>query len=203
LRSQISWDKESKGAVWTEIVKEKISQQRDLLKRLGHTSEAQMLSGYIEEMGFADNTNREGHAAKVYFNALFGKDFSRDTDCPINACLNYGYAIMLSSVNREITASGYFTQLGIFHDNMFNPFNLGSDLMEPFRPVIDETVVGMMPEELNTENKKMLLNILNREVMIDEKRNFLNNAIRIYCRSVLDAIIENNTDLLRFCTYEI
>ncbi len=71
-----------------------------------------------------DSTKREGHAAKVYFNALFGMDFTRADDNPINAALNYGYSMILSAINREITAAGYLTQIGIFHQNTFNPFNL-------------------------------------------------------------------------------
>ena len=95
-------------------------------------------------MKFYDSTNREGHAAKVYFNALFGKDFTRDKDCPINAALNYGYSIILSCFNREIVCSGYLTQLGLFHENMFNHYNLSCDLMEPFRPLVDITVKKLL-----------------------------------------------------------
>ena len=71
----------------------------------------------------------EGHAAKVYFNALFGRGFTRSEENSINAALNYGYSLILSSVAREIVANGYITQIGIFHDNMFNQFNLASDVM--------------------------------------------------------------------------
>lgn len=78
-----------------------------------------MLQEYIREIQFGDATNREGHAAKVYFNALFGKEFSRTNDVPINAALNYGYGIILSLANREIVSNGYITQIGLFHDNMF------------------------------------------------------------------------------------
>ena len=94
--------------------------------------EAELLQGYLEEITYGDATNREGHAAKVYFNALFGKDFTRTDDLLINTALNYGYSILLSAFNREIVLNGYLTQLGLFHDNMFNRFNLASDLMEPF-----------------------------------------------------------------------
>ena len=76
------------------------------------------------ELEFGDLTNREGHAAKVYFNALFGKDFSRRSDNDINAALNYGYALILSSINKEIVSCGYLTQLGICHRNEYNDFNL-------------------------------------------------------------------------------
>ena len=73
-------------------------------------------------------------------------DFSRTDENSINAALNYGYGIILSVFNREIVSNGYITQLGLFHDNMFNQFNLGSDLMEPFRPLVDRKVIVMKPE---------------------------------------------------------
>lgn len=88
-----------------------------------------------------------GHAAKVYFNALFGMDFTRTEESSINAALNYGYGILLSAFNREIVLNGYITQLGLFHNNMFNQFNLGSDLMEPFRTIVDQKVRDMMPQK--------------------------------------------------------
>lgn len=73
-----------------------------------------MLDSYVEELEFNDVTNREGHAAKVYFNAMFGKSFTRSDDIPINAALNYGYSLILSCFSREIVSSGYLTQLGLF-----------------------------------------------------------------------------------------
>ena len=135
VRAQIQWDNEMKLEVWTQIVKEKIRQQALHLKTRSK-SQYEMLEDYIRQVQFADSTNREGHAAKVYFNALFGLDFSRGADIVVNSALNYGYAIMASMFSREITSCGYMTQLGLFHDNMFNHFNLASDLMEPFRVLV-------------------------------------------------------------------
>ena len=201
LRNQINWDPEIKKSVWTEIVKEKITQQRNHLRKR-NMGEESMLTQYIGELQFFDSSNREGHAAKVYFNALFGKDFSRQVDSTVNASLNYGYAILLSAIDREITSAGYFTQLGIFHDNVFNPHNFGSDLMEPFRPLIDELVIDLMPDELTPENKKAILNVLNREVYIDGKKNYLINALKIYCNSVFSSLSEKDVELLRFCNYD-
>ena len=202
VRQQIQWEEDSKGSVWTEIVTEKIRKQRDLLKTLNKV-EAGLLTEYLQEMEYNDATNREGHAAKVYFNALFGKDFSRSLEIPINAALNYGYAIILSAVNREIVKAGYITQLGLFHDNMFNQFNLGSDLMEPFRPLVDRKVLQMMPEQFEQDQKMELVNILNETVVIDGKEQFLNNAIGIYCRSVFDAISDKDVSLIRFYQNEL
>lgn len=198
LRQQIAWNQNIKEAVWTEIVRQKIKNQRDVLSR--HCPEKEiLLTGYLDELENNDATNREGHAAKVYFNSLFGMNFSRRDDNVTNACLNYGYAIILSAVNREITASGYYTQLGIFHDNTFNHFNLGSDLMEPFRPLVDELVLNLAPESLDPTMKRVLIDILNRQVVIDGKNNYLNNALKIYCKSVLDALTEEDLALIKHC----
>ncbi len=202
MRKQIEWTKETKKMVWTEIVSEKIRKQMEFLKRLGK-EEYHLLEEYMEQITPGDATNREGHAAKVYFNALFGMKFTRAADCPYNAALNYGYGLLLSACNREITANGYMTQLGLFHDNMFNPFNFGSDLVEPLRILTDMQVYKMKPEKFEHEEKMQLVDILNQEVVIDGKKNYLNNAIKIYCRSVFDALNEQDVSLIRFYRNEL
>lgn len=168
------------------------------MEEIGNVHASEHLLSFAEDVCPHDRTNREGHAAKVYFNALFGKEFSRSEDCAVNACLNYGYSILLSAFNREVTVAGYYTQLGIFHNNASNPFNLGSDLMEPFRPLVDRCVRGMNPGSLTTVEKIALVDVLNTEVVIDQKRNYLLNAMRVYCRSVFDAMNEEDPTLLRF-----
>lgn len=202
VRQQVGWTAEIKKMMWTEIVSEKIRNQQRFLEVLGK-KENVMLTEYLKEIQPGDTTNREGHAAKVYFNAVFGMDFSRSLDIPINAALNYGYGIILSTFNREIVSNGYITQLGLFHDNMFNQFNLGSDLMEPFRILVDRKVYEMKPEKFEKEEKLQLVNILNQEVTIDGKRNYVVNAIKIYCKSVFDAINDNDVSLIRFYSNEL
>lgn len=202
VRMQIAWKQNTKEAVWTEIVTEKIRKQKELLELLGK-EEAELLASYLQEITWNDQTNREGHAAKVYFNALFGLDFTRTEDNLLNAALNYGYTIILSTFTREITAGGYITQLGLFHDNMFNPFNLASDLMEPFRPLVDKEVIGMKLEKFEHEEKMQLVNILNKEICIDGKMQYVNNAIKIYCKSVFDALHEDDSALIRFYKIEL
>ena len=202
VRKQIAWKPNTKEAVWTEIVSEKIRKQKDLLELLGK-EESGLLASYLKEMAWNDSTNREGHAAKVYFNALFGMDFTRTEDNPINAALNYGYSIILSAFTREIVSNGYITQLGLFHDNMFNQFNFASDLMEPFRILIDREVVSMQFEEFEHEEKMRLVNVLNKEVQIDGKIQYVNNAIKIYCKSVFDALNEDDSSLIRFYKIEL
>lgn len=203
IRQQIQWKKEIKEAVWTEIVTEKIRKQKELLQMLGK-DEASLLNQYVREMTWNDESNREGHAAKVYFNALFGMDFTRTSDTAINAALNYGYSILLSSVNREIVSCGYLTQVGLFHDNMFNHFNLSSDLMEPFRPIVDQRVLKFLPfNEFTKEHKTDLIDLLNTEIYIDGRKQYLSNAIKIYCKSVLDALSDNNVSAIKFYQFEL
>ena len=202
VRCQIKWLPETKEAVWTEIVSEKIRKQKELLEYLGK-EESELLGSYIREIQWNDETNREGHAAKVYFNALFGMSFTRTADILENAALNYGYAIILSAFTREITANGYITQLGLFHDNMFNQFNLASDLMEPFRVLVDKKVAAMKLEEFTHQEKMEIVNLLNQEVRIDGKIQYVNNAVKIYCKSVFDALNDNDSSLIRFYSFEL
>ncbi len=202
IKRQISWSEDIKTAVWTEIVAEKIRKQAELLDYFDK-SESSLLYGYIEEMEFGDSTNREGHAAKVYFNALFGMDFTRTAENSINAALNYGYGIILSTFNREIVSNGYITQLALFHDNMFNPFNLGSDLMEPFRPIVDMAVRENMPCKFEHEEKIMILRILEQEVKIADRTEIVTNAIKIYCKSVFDALNDNDASEIKFYKNEL
>ena len=110
---------------------------------------------------------------------------------------------MVSAINREIVCNGYLTQIGLIHDNMFKQFNLGSDLMEPFRILIDRCVYEMNPSKLEHEEKMKIISVLNSEIIIDGKRNYVNNAIKIYCRSVFDAINENDISLIRFYRNEL
>lgn len=151
----------------------------------------------MDDIMIGDTTNREAFAAKVYFNLLFGDSFSRSQDNSINAALNYGYSLILSSFNREITSNGYLTQIGIHHDNMFNHFNLGCDFMETFRILIDRKVVDMKLQKFEKEEKIELIKVLNDEVMIDNKHQFVSKAIEIYVKSIFDAINDNDISLIK------
>lgn len=203
IRKQIAWDGATKAVIWTEVVSDKIHKQSEFLAELGKQAESDLLKRYLSEMTLGDTTNREGHAAKVYFNAVFGMQFTRAEENPINAALNYGYTIILSAFNREVVNNGYMTQLGIFHDNMFNPFNLSSDIMEPFRILVERKVYSMQPEKLEHEEKAELVNTLNEEVYIADRKEYVNNAIKIYVKSVLDALSENDSSMIRFYKNEL
>lgn len=202
IRRQVLWKDDIKNMVWKEIVGDKIRKQSEFLHEVGKVSEADLLQSYILELEPGDKTNREGHAAKVYFNALFGMDFSRSQDIPLNAALNYGYSIIMSSFNREISANGYLTQMGIFHDNMYNHFNLGCDLMEPFRITVDRMVYSMMPMKFDKEEKHELWRLLDGFVNIDSTKQYISNAIRIYTYSVFDAIEDADVSKIKFYSFD-
>ena len=104
----------------------------------------------------------------------------------------------MSAFNREIVAHGYLTQIGIFHDNMFNHFNFSCDLMEPFRVLIDRKVKEMNFIDFTSEQKHMLVNILNETVMIKQTNQTVLNAIKYYCRSIFDALNEGDLSLIQF-----
>lgn len=198
IKMQTAWTDDIKGWVWSEIVSEKIRKQAEFLRQNALNVEADLLESYVLQIEFNDSTNREGHAAKVYFNALFGKQFTRSEDCPTNAALNYGYQILLSAFSREVSANGYLCQLGIFHDNVFNHFNLSCDLMEPFRILVDREVYNSVPFEFDKEMKYRLWNMLNGTVVINSARQTVLNAIRIYTRSVLRAVNDMDVSAIEF-----
>lgn len=202
IKAQIKWKKTTKQYLWQLIVKEKIKKQMYHLKDKG-LDEYKLLETYINQVRLNDKTNREAHAAKVYFNALFGKNFSRNDNSSLNACLNYGYAIILSTINRTLVSMGYLTQLGIFHDNMFNQFNLSSDIIEVWRILIDMEVCNMDYNVFDSCKKINLISILNQKIKFDGKAYFVNQAIYLYCKSIIDALNENDISLVRFPEYEL
>lgn len=201
IRQQLKWTEGVRQQVWTEIVREKIRRQWAHLRRRG-LPQAERLTAYLEEVAWNDATNREGHAAKVYFNALFGMEFTRTEDAPVNAALNYGYSLILSAINREISAAGYLNQLGLAHENTYNPFNLGCDLMEPLRPLVDGAVVDLQPEQLEREEKLALVRLLNREVRYDGKQQYLLYAIRLYCGGLFRALQSGDMAEIKWIDYE-
>ena len=198
IRAQAAWDPNVKALIWQEIISEKIRKQAAFLEELGKEREAQLLASYIGQVELLDATNREGHAAKVYFNALFGMEFTRSAETPTNAALNYGYSLLLSAFSREISANGYLTQLGIFHDNMFNHFNLSCDLMEPFRILVDRYVYDRGVSEFTKEEKHALWQLLENRVRIDGAQRTVSDAIKIYTRSVFEAINDADPSQIKY-----
>ena len=202
IKEQITWTDFLKESLWTIIVTEKIENQMKLLKKL-NKEEYKILQEYASQIEHNDNTNREGHSAKIYFSALFGNNFSRNKENSLNAFLNYGYQLLLSTFNKEIVANGYLTQIGIFHKNMFNYYNLSSDLMEPFRVIVDELAYKENPQKFEKDEKRKLQNILNLKFRINNVNHYLSDIIKIYTKSIFDALSANDLSLVRFFEDEL
>ena len=200
---QIAWDKSRASELWKHIVQLKIFMQKRVLE-IFNKEKQELLDFYMKSVEPGDPTNREGLAAKVYFSALFGNGFSRGEETAINNYLDYGYSIILSCFNREIVAYGYLTQLGIFHIGQTNPFNLSSDFMEPFRPVVDLIIFLNLKDN---EMLKHLRKVFSRRIWYNGDRRYLDDAIRNYtidCIRYLNN--ETNTipgiDFLELSEYE-
>ena len=202
IKEQIAWTDFLKESLWTVIVTEKIENQMKLLKKL-NKEEYRILQEYASQIEHNDNTNREGPSAKIYFSALFGNNFSRNKENSLNAFLNYGYQLLLSTFNKEIVANGYLTQIGIFHKNMFNYYNLSSDLMEPFRVIVDELAYKENPQKFEKDEKRKLQNILNLKFRINNVNHYLSDVIKIYTKSIFDALSSNDLSLVRFFQDEL
>lgn len=201
ITQQMNFSENVKNQIWKKIIERKIYHEYLLLNKLKHP-QAEKIKVYLNEVEPGDGTNREGHAAKVYFNAIFGPDFSRnDTTNPINKYLNYGYSIIVSFINREIKLCGYLTELGIHHKGETNSFNLSYDFFEPLRTYIDRYVVE---KKVNDENfKDVFMRVLTDQVFLKGKSMFLDNALHYYIQSLFTALIREDTECIDFIEYGI
>ena len=201
IMSQVNFDEKIKSKLWARIVYEKILNQSRLLSKVDEEA-ANKLKGYLLEIEDGDISNREGHAAKVYFNALFGNNFFRgDISNPINKYLNYGYSIVVSAINREIKIMGYLTEIGIHHIGETNPFNLTYDFVEPLRSLIDSLVVNNQVTDDNY--KDVCIQLLYRKVYFKKNQMLLENALHLYVQSLFSALTKGSMEEVQFIYYEL
>ncbi|MGM8216804.1 type II CRISPR-associated endonuclease Cas1 [Bacillaceae bacterium W0354] len=201
LYKQLNWSDETKGKVWQKIIKVKIRNQASLLEYLEKDPVViKRLRNLADQVDFEDSSNREGHAAKIYFNELFGSDFHRlrGSADSYNAALNYGYIVLRACVARTVVAYGLHPAFGVGHRNQFNAFNLVDDCMEVFRPIIDLWVAMTVEKEdyLTWETKQLLIRRLSAKVLIDGQRQTVLNAIDLFVQSFIKSMNENNDKFL-------
>lgn len=201
IRLQCRWSDELKSEMFRRIVTAKIANQAAVLKQNGFEAEAKELKNYLSDVAPGDVTNREGLAAKIYFRALFGEGFSRELNSEINAALNYGYSVLLSAVNREIVLNGCITQMGLKHMNEFNPYNLASDLMEPFRAEVDKYVYNRKEEAFDKDYKYKLQALMRTRVKYCGEERTLGAIVAASVKSVIDGM--NSGDLSQLKMYEL
>lgn len=165
IQAQIALSSQSQKRIWKKIIKNKITNQATILEFTG-ASEAKMLYRYSAKKS-ENIAALEAWTAKAYFKALFGPNFNRRNNSIINAALNYGYALVRSSIAKSLVCSGLQPALGIFHAGQKNNFNLADDLLEPFRPFVDYFVwlrKDQFTEELTRNDKEYLFSILGSPV---------------------------------------
>lgn len=192
IYKQIEWKEEIKANIWSKIVSMKIKLQSCVLK-IFEKNNYELLLKYIDEIKDNDISNREGFAAKVYFNSLFGNDFNRSEISVINDMLNYGYSILLSCFNREIVSLGYITQIGIFHKGKTNPFNLSCDFMEVFRPIVDILAYLNLG---SYDPIKEMRKLLSYKVLLDGKERYIDDAIRVFTINIIRLLNGDDFDIL-------
>lgn len=194
IEKELHWSQQLKEILWTKIVAAKMINQMQVLDIYGH--DIASLSDEINKLEINDVTNREAVVARKYFPLLFNNEhFSRRSISAVNDALNYGYSVLLSMVNRSIVAKGYLTYMGIHHRNNENQFNLGSDLMEPFRPVIDYWVANQNFIELTPDVKYGLVDALNLEINFNGKKMLVRNAINSYVSQCLNYLSEESKEI--------
>ena len=186
---QLEIDDDIKNEFWNQIVKRKIENS---IRVLEMTSKEEFpiskLNEYISEVVDGDVKNREGLAAKMYFRSIFGSDFIRFFDDNINAALNYGYTILASAIIRNLAVFGLNTYLGIHHNSKINNFNLAYDFLEPYRSVVDKFVYDNKDDivlPLSFEFRKKLINLLNEEVLHQNKKYTIEYSIGLLIKSYI------------------
>ena len=189
LFKQLSWDNEMKGNLWKSIVYNKIQNQLSILKMNNLDScYIKMIENLKNSIEFYDLTNREGLAARIYFRALFGDKFRRFEEDTINAGLNYGYIMLRTVIAKSLVSKGLNCMLGIFHKGESNEFNLADDVIEVFRPIIDNYVYHNLANEvLFTRNHRLeIVKLLNNKIEINGRKQTISNAIDMYIDSIVN-----------------
>lgn len=199
---QTKWKEAHKQHLWQLIVQQKIKMQQAVLNLYGKPD---ILTQHIDTVEVGDQTNREGHAAKVYFRALFNSQFIRGSEDVDNYALNFGYGILLSLFTRTIVSKGYLTELGIHHCNEYNQYNLACDFMEIFRPVVDDKVKQLSQKyrRFDAAYRTELADITNIQMKIKGKVHHISNVIEQYSDSLFRYLQTGDEEDLYFPDLEM
>lgn len=157
-----------KKQMWKQLVEAKIKNQAALLDRVG--KDGKLLKPFYSNVKSGDTDNREGAAARIYWTQLFENGFKRDREGDLpNQFLNYGYTLLRAAVARALVGSGLYPSFGIFHRNRYNAFPLADDVMEPYRPFVDEVVYTLSQDDKITDLDKNVKSSLLRVLFADVK----------------------------------
>ena len=184
FRAQIDASLPLKKQLWQQTVRQKILNQATVLNR-NTGAIVKNMQVWANEVRSGDPDNFEARAAAYYWRNLFPTlpNFVRGREgAPPNNLLNYGYAILRACVARGLVGSGLLPTLGIHHHNRYNAYCLADDIMEPYRPFVDDLVINIMQQypdysELTRSIKAALLTIPSLDVTLDGKRSPLMIAV--------------------------
>jgi len=198
IQNQLGTSEPQKKRLWQNVIVAKIRNQARCLRLCGNISDAEYLERLSVRVRSGDSDNIESTAALRYFPALLGRGFSRSVDNGYNAALNYGYAILRGCVARNLAAYGFIPALGLHHCSELNSFNLADDLIEPFRPVVDLITTTNFQDDsaLTPENKRVLFNCLNLDIISGGQRHSVAYAVERLVQSLTRALNEKTTALL-------
>lgn len=192
LREQIDAKLPTKKRIWQQIVAAKLAEQAKHLEERGLA--AAPLRTLAAEVRSGDAGNREGQGAQLYWEQLFGSNFSRERDVPgVNAFLNYGYAILRACTARAVVGTGLHPAIGVHHRNQYNSYCLADDLMEPLRPLVDRFALRAIEEfgrdsELTPPGKRLMLELTQATVTVSGKRVPLLTGLQSYAAAVRKAL---------------
>ncbi|MCL2522104.1 MAG: type II CRISPR-associated endonuclease Cas1 [Erysipelotrichales bacterium] len=196
LRAQICFSKQIKAELWQKIIKQKINNQESVIRYCNNDDYTiQYLSRYKNEVEINDTKNLEGIASKMFFSALYGDDFIRFTESGINLALNYGYSVLHAAIIRHLCVMGFNSNLGIWHSSEKNAFNLASDLIEPFRPLVDYLLYWHQDDlevPLSKDIRKKLVQLLKRRVKMNQKSLTVEYAMEQVVKNLLNIITTND-----------
>lgn len=196
-----------KKQLWSIIVQKKILHQAECLSREGRPAAALLLERMSRRVLSGDSSNMEAQAARIYWPTLFPHyPFQRHANDLPNALLDYGYALIRSTLARNLCALGFVPQLGIHHCGQANAFNLADDLIEPFRPFVDYWAVkiqtGVPPETPFTrEHRCQMVKLLTCQVTFENETVSLPLAIERTVQSLRQALATKNPARLCFPTF--
>ena len=185
FRNQLDASQPLKKQLWQQTIKAKIENQAAVLHKNNKEAAVTNMQAWARDVRSGDPDNFEARAAVYYWKNIFKDhpDFIRAQDGEVpNNLLNYGYAILRAVVARALVMSGLLPVSGIHHHNRYNPYCLADDIMEPYRPFVDQVVINTMtkmpvPEVLTTDVKRELLSIPVIDVWINGKRRPLMLAV--------------------------
>ena len=190
-----------KKQIWQKIIKQKLSNQAQLLKQFNKDSFS--VEVLVNKVKSGDSENLEALGARKYWHLLFD-EFTRDQkkQDPRNIALNYGYSIVRGAVARSLVSYGLLPTFGVFHHSEVNAYNLADDMIEPLRPMVDMVVkklelVDELDLNLGLSVKTALLNVLVMQMRIEKEDVTVLNVCDMMAQTLVKAIKLNSVDGLK------